>query len=153
MVVLPLRYDRSSPELQSGAVTRPAREAALLVPPASIRTGDIPLTGRALCQLSYAGRDGKRGALPAELTEHGRRGRSRTCTSMIKSHVLCLLSYAPEKMATLAGFEPAASRSTGEHSAPELQRRELAPLEGLLTLDLAVRCRALSSLSYRGIDG
>src|SRR5215467_6183369 len=56
-LALPLRYDRSSPVLQTGAVTRSAREA-LLVPPASIRTGALPITRRVLCQLSYAGLGG-----------------------------------------------------------------------------------------------
>ena len=37
----------------------------------------------------------KTGALPSELTEHGRRGRIRTCISLIKSQDLSPLSYAP----------------------------------------------------------
>jgi hypothetical protein len=37
----------------------------------------------------------KTSALPAELTEHGRRGRTRTRTALIKSQALCPLSYAP----------------------------------------------------------
>jgi hypothetical protein len=58
ILALPLRYDRSSPALRAGAVTRPAREANALVPRASIRTRVLPLTRRALCRLSYAGRGG-----------------------------------------------------------------------------------------------
>src|SRR5262249_55725256 len=56
-LALPLRYDRSSPVLQTGAVTRSAREA-VLVPPASIRTGALLITRQVLCQLSYAGLGG-----------------------------------------------------------------------------------------------
>ena len=32
---------------------------------------------------------------PIELTEHGRRGRTRTCGFLIKSQLLSQLSYAP----------------------------------------------------------
>src|SRR5712691_983197 len=57
VLALPLRFERSSPVLRTGAVTRSAREA-MLVPPASIRTGALLLTRQVLCQLSYAGRGG-----------------------------------------------------------------------------------------------
>ncbi len=56
-LALPLRFERSSPVLQTGAVTRSAREA-MLVPPASIRTGALLITKQVLCRLSYAGRGG-----------------------------------------------------------------------------------------------
>lgn len=58
ILALPPRFERGSPALRAGAVTRPAREANALAPRASTRTRVLPLTRRALCLLSYAGRGG-----------------------------------------------------------------------------------------------
>jgi hypothetical protein len=79
-MVLLLRFERSSPDLQTGAVTRPAREAC---------------TWYSVVVSNHQPSERKADALPAELTERGRCGRTRTCTTLIKSQVLCLLSYAP----------------------------------------------------------
>jgi hypothetical protein len=58
----------------------------------------------------------KTGALPTELTEHGRRGRARTCSLLVKSQLLSAIELRAVTVATPAGFEPAPSRWTGEHS-------------------------------------
>lgn len=55
-----------------------------MVPKASIRTGDLPLTRRLLCQLSYKG-------------ETGWRGWDRTSGRRINNPMLYLLSYTPKK--------------------------------------------------------
>ena len=47
------RFDRSSPLLQSGAVTRPARKALRIGSADGIRTHDPPLDRRILLPLSY----------------------------------------------------------------------------------------------------
>ena len=109
-----------------------------LAPRASIRTRVLPLTRRALCRLSYAGLSWysvmvsnhrppvcKTGALPTELTEHGRRGRTRTCSLLVKSQLLCAI---------------------------ELRTESIGGTDGTRTRDFSLDGRALCTLSYGAFE-